>query len=112
MHIATSLSPGDPNPAGFIPLQIAGYVLPLCTNVMVTGLIIYAIWNTVQRPAREPNTILPATTHLLWSVTAIIVESGLLYLVFQLVFVVFTALNNPVQEIIAMMAVQIYVSPQ
>ena len=79
---------------------------------MVTGLIIYAIWNTVQSPARESNTILPTTTHLLWSVTAVLVESGVLYLVVQLVFVVLTALNHPAQETVAMMAVQIYVSQQ
>ena len=41
---------------------------------------------------------------------AIVVESGLLYLVTQVVFVVLFALGHPAQAILAVIAVQIYVS--
>lgn len=43
------------------------------------------------------------------SVTSLMVESGMLYLTVQLVFVVLFALNHPAQPIMVSIAVQIYV---
>lgn len=45
-------------------------------------------------------------------VIKIIVESGALYLVTQLIFVVLFAIKHPAQAIVAVMAVQIYVCIQ
>ena len=107
-HIAISLSPEDEPPAAFIPLQTAGYVLPLCTNIMATGIILYGIWRTT---ASRDTTIkmLPSTWRMSRAAMATVVESGLLYLVVQLILVVVTALGHPAQGVVAVMAVQIYV---
>ena len=86
-------------------------MLPLIANFLLTVLIAGRIWWLTRgsaeyavppRGARSPG----------FRATMIVVESGVLYLVVQLVFVVLTALNHPAQETVAMMAVQIYVSQQ
>ena len=51
-----------------------------------------------------------STTRLARNAIAIIVESGALYLATQLVFVVLVNTTQPAQAIVAVMAVQIYVS--
>ena len=108
-HIAISLSPEDEPPIAFIPLQTAGYVLPLCTNIMATGIILYGIWRTTV--SRDNITkILPSTWRMSRTAMMMVVESGLLYLLVQLILVVLTALEHPAQGIVAVIAVQIYVS--
>ena len=103
------LTPTSPvPPAAIVPLTTAGYALPLCTNVMATGLISFKIWHTTR--LRKGDAALHSTTRLARNAIAIIVESGALYLATQLVFVVLVNTTQPAQAIVAVMAVQIYVS--
>ena len=107
-HIALTLSSSDELPTAFFQLQTAGYVLPLCTNAMATAIILYGIRRTT--PSHDsPTSIIPQTQHLSRAIMVMVVESGALYLVVQLVLVVLTALDHPAQSIIGVMAVQIYV---
>ena len=60
VHLVLSLDPTSPvPPTDLVPLTLAGYSLPLCTNVMATGLItlvddsIHTRWQ-VQPPRHEP----------------------------------------------------------
>ena len=107
-HIALSLSPKSEPPAAFIPLQTAGYVLPLCTNVIATGMILCGIWRMTASSDSSMKTF-PHKSRASRAAVAMVVESGFLYLVVQVVLVVLTALENPAQGMVAVMAVQIYV---
>ena len=94
-------------PAAIVPLTTAGYALPLCTNVIATGLIVYKIWQAsgaVNGVAPRPSMARTAR-----AATAIVVESGVLYLVTQLVFVILVGIKHPAEAIVGVMAVQIYV---
>lgn len=106
-HLVLALDPTAPAPPSYIiPLGLAGYCLPLCTNVMVTSLIVYRIWSS--------SSIMPGSTETVtqsvpYRAIMLIVESGMLYLVTQLVYVILFAMNHPAVGIVAVMAVQIYV---
>ncbi|PIL23344.1 hypothetical protein GSI_14655 [Ganoderma sinense ZZ0214-1] len=106
VHYVVTLDPTSPTPPKpMLPLTLAGYSLPLCTNLMATTLIIARIWwlsrGTVGEGFRSARTISR-------SAIATIVESGALYLAVQLAYVVLLALEIPVDAIIAVMACQIY----
>ena len=110
-HFIARLSSTSPVPPdAVVPLTTAGYALPLCTNVMATGLIVYKIWRTAYYtvPGTSDST-LEGTTRVAHSAMSIVVESGMLYLATQLVFVVLVSIKHPAQAIVAVMAVQIYV---
>lgn len=81
-----------------VPVGLASFVLPLCVNVITTTLVIARI------------SYLDSTA---WSggkhVTHVMLQSGVLYTLVQLVFVVLYAMQHPAQQIIVPMAVQIYV---
>ncbi|KAI0284116.1 hypothetical protein BC826DRAFT_168598 [Russula brevipes] len=102
IHPMTNLTPP------LIRLSLAGFVLPLCTNVLVTTLIAARIWYISPRKMsdllgrRVPTG--PARAAI-----DIVVESGVLYLAVQLVFVTLLAIRHPAQAIVGPMAVQIYV---
>jgi hypothetical protein len=110
---ARRLLSADPSaplaPASIVPLLTAGYVLPLVTNVLVTVLIVLRIWylspagNQQLRGISTPSRIARRATDSL-------VESGALYMVTQIIFVVLFVIGHPAQAIIAVIAVQIYVS--
>ena len=91
-------------PAFLVPLGLAAYTLPLCTNVIVTALIAGRIWY-MMREIRDAD--MPTKTGR--AAIDIIVESGMLYLAIQLVYVTLFALRLPAQTIASHMAVQIYV---
>lgn len=110
-HFVLMLSPSSPvPPAAIVPLGMAGYVLPLATNAMATALIVAKLWLTASRAEKRVGTRMRGTARAAQRAVAIIVESGLLYLVTQLVFVVLFGLGHPAQAILAVIAVQIYVS--
>ena len=106
-HVVVVTPPHDAGPpASIVPLGIAGYTLPLATNVMTTGLILLQIWRTASgSAARFANTIKLAA-----GATAIIVESGLLYLAVQLIFVVLVAIQSDAIDVVSGIASQVYVS--
>ncbi|EMD39639.1 hypothetical protein CERSUDRAFT_81022 [Gelatoporia subvermispora B] len=107
VHLVVAVAPTAPvAPAALVPLGTAGYALPLCTNVMVTSLIVGRIWWTSRGAAK--NAALRSTISTTRKAMNIVVESGALYLVAQLILVVLFALGHPAQAIVAVMAVQIY----
>ncbi|GJE85466.1 hypothetical protein PsYK624_015450 [Phanerochaete sordida] len=88
-----------------VPLGLASFVLPLCTNVLVTGLMIGRIWY-MSRGAGEIYKITGngATRKAIH----VMVESGALYFVVQLVFVVVYGMNHPSAVIMIVIATQTY----
>lgn len=105
-HLVLTTNPTSPAPPpAVVPLGLAGYILPMCTNAMVTFLIVFKIWHSSRG--------LPGTSEFVGRGAArqamgLMVESGLLYLLAQLVYVVLFALKLPAVDIAAVMAVQIY----
>lgn len=95
-------------PSSLLSLALAGFVLPLCSNIIVTTLIAVRIWYLSPRKARDAHgTRFPADTGR--AAIDIVIESGMLYLVVQLIFVILFAMRHPAQDVAGMMAVQIYV---
>ena len=95
-------------PPFLIPLGFATFSLPLGTNVIVTTLICARIWYLSPRKARDMRSAyFPTGTGQ--AIIKIVVESGMLYLVVQLILVVLLAIGIPAQAIVAVIAVQIYV---
>ena len=74
---------------------------------MVTSLIVSRLWFTSRDISGSPLQIGEGITR---RAMMLIIESGFLYLLFQLIFVVLFAIQNPAEAILAVMAVQIYVS--
>lgn len=97
-------------PPALVPLGFAGYALPLVTNVLTTFLIVVRLWHTARAADARYGGRMAGTARVAQTAVAIIVESGALYLAAQLVLVVLFALEHPAQAIVAVMAVQIYVS--
>jgi hypothetical protein len=80
----------------------------LVTNVFVTTLIAMRIWYLSPRKAHDQHsTQFPTGTGR--AAIDIVIESGMLYVAVQLVFVVLFAIRHPAQGIVGVIAVQIYV---
>ena len=83
-------------------------IIVLCANVTVTTLIAARIWYVSPNRRRDtlatsfPNKTAPAAI-------AIIIESGMLYLVMQIIFVVLFAIRHPAMYAITDIAEQITV---
>jgi hypothetical protein len=110
LRLLLRISPKIPPiaPASLVPLGLAGFALPLCTNVIVTTLIAMRIWYLSPRKLRDTRSSqFPTGTGR--TTIEIVVESGMLYLAVQLVFVVLFAIRHPAQGIVGVIAVQIYV---
>ena len=109
LDLLITINPTSPTPPPeLVPLGLAGYTLPLCTNIIVTSLIVYRIWSTSRAVPDSPlDSIGSSVTR---RAMMLIIESGALYLLFQLVFVVLFAIPHPAEAILAVMTVQIYVS--
>ena len=110
-HVVVTLDPTAPfAPTFIVPLGIAGYSLPLVTNVIATALIVHKLWWMLRAGEDETLTISSSAGRMVKNAAAIIVESGLLYLVAQLVVVVLFSLGHLAQPIAVFITVQIYVS--
>ena len=95
-------------PPSLRPLTIAAFSLPLGTNVAVTSLIAARIWYLSPRKARNMGGAqFPTRTGQ--AAINIVVESGMLYLAVQLVFVILFVIGHPAQGFVGLIAVQIYV---
>ena len=78
---------------------------------MATVFIVARLWAILGRAAREPVAGLYRSARSTGrTAVAIVVESGLLYLVTQLIFVVLYSIQHPAIAIQTVIAVQIYVS--
>jgi hypothetical protein len=78
----------------------------LVTNVLVTTLIAVRIWYLSPRKVGDMRGAQFRTGR---ATIEIIVESGMLYLAVQLVFVILFSIQHPAQGIVGVIAVQIYV---
>jgi hypothetical protein len=108
LHLIIITDPTSPAPpAAVAALGLAGYILPLATNVVVTFLIVYRIWISSRIVKESPVVIGQGASH---RAMMLIIESGALYLIIQFVFVVLFAIQHPALGIVAVMATQIYVS--
>ncbi|KAI9510099.1 hypothetical protein F5148DRAFT_1339486 [Russula earlei] len=92
IHLLLRIDPTSPiAPPSLVPLGLASFVLPLCTNVLVTVLIAGRYLVPLPKAAID-----------------IVIESGMLYLVVQLIFVILFAIRHPAQGVVGVIAVQIY----
>lgn len=108
LHLIIVTNPTSPAPpAAITALGLAGYILPLATNVVVTFLIVYRIWTSSRIVKESPVVIGQGASH---RAMMLIIESGALYLIIQFVFVVLFAIQHPALGIVAVIATQIYVS--
>lgn len=106
LHLIITTDPTSPAPPPAITtLGLAGYILPLATNVVVTFLIVYRIWISSRIVKESPVVIGQGASH---RAMMLIIESGALYLIIQFVFVVLFAIQHPALGIVAVMATQIY----
>jgi hypothetical protein len=102
------INPNSPIPPSLVPLGVAAFSLPLGTSVIVTTLICARIWYLSPRKARDMRSAqFPTGTGQ--AIIKIVVESGILYLAVQLILVVLFAIGHPALDIVAVIAVQIYV---
>ncbi|KAJ7605362.1 hypothetical protein DFH06DRAFT_1252927 [Mycena polygramma] len=108
--LVLSINPTAPQaPAAIVPVGTAGFSISLCLNLIVSTLIVARIWHVSHQNR------LHGISHAVSSVQraiGIIVESGLLFLAAQFVFVVLFAIAHPAQAILVPIATQIYgISP-
>ena len=109
LHLLLRINPNSPiAPPSLVPLGLAAFSLPLATNVVVTTLIAARIWYLSLRNARNVGSA-QFSTRTGQATIDIVVDSGMLYLVVQFVFVVLFAIGHPAQGIVGVIAVQIYV---
>lgn len=93
-------------PKAIAPLGTSSFALSLCLNIIVTAMIIGRIWWV----ARGIETVRSTTREYVHTVTAMLIESGALFLAVQLCVVVTFALGNPAQAVVVPIALQVYVS--
>lgn len=106
LHLIIVTDPTSPAPPPAITtLGLAGYILPLATNIVVTFLIVYRIWISSRIVKESPVVIGQGASH---RAMMLIIESGALYLIIQFVFVVLFAIQHPALGIVAVIATQIY----
>ncbi|KAG2745487.1 hypothetical protein P692DRAFT_20955139 [Suillus brevipes Sb2] len=108
--LVLSINPTSPvPPTEIVPLTTAGYALPLCTNIMVTGLIAGRLWYLSRIPIIDEH-----GKPVVLKIAAggrpmmLIIESGALYMVTQLIFVVLVAIRNPAEAVLSLAGTQIY----
>ncbi|KAF8499549.1 hypothetical protein F5888DRAFT_84798 [Russula emetica] len=108
LHLLLRINPNSPiAPPSLVPLGLAAFSLPLGTNVIVTTLIATRIWYLSPRNARNMRGAqFPSRTGQ--AAIDIVVESGMLYLAVQLIFVILFAIRHPAQGIVGVIAVQTY----
>jgi len=94
-------------PAGLMPWGLCSFIVLICGNAIVTTLIVVRIW---QLSPHKRCDMLGANFQRETGLGAIIIiiESGMLYLVAQIVFCILFAINHPAQDIVGSMAVQVY----
>ncbi|EKM56811.1 uncharacterized protein PHACADRAFT_254136 [Phanerochaete carnosa HHB-10118-sp] len=102
------IAPTSPSPPPAAqPLVFAAYILPLIANFMLTVLIAGRIWwltgiNTYT------VTSLTGRKSIAFKTAMIIIESGVLYFVVQLVYLTVFAVGNSSDQLMSLVAVQVY----
>ncbi|GJE85482.1 hypothetical protein PsYK624_015610 [Phanerochaete sordida] len=86
-------------PAALLPLGKAIFILPLCTNMLVTGKILLRLWWV----SRAVGTASAARRAM-----HVVIESGLLYFLVQLIFVIVYCMKNEAAMFMIAVVVQTY----
>ncbi|KAG2130828.1 uncharacterized protein EDB93DRAFT_67460 [Suillus bovinus] len=106
LHLVILMDPTAPAPPlATVGLGLAGYILPLATNFVVTFLIVYRIRISSNVVKESPIVIGQGASH---RAMMLIIESGALYLITQFVFVILFSIQHPAQGIVAVIATQVY----
>ena len=113
-HLVITKDPTSPlPPPAIIPLGLATYSLPLATNVITTGLIVgklrWMLHSTVLAGGRSTG-MFQRGYGAVQRAAGIFIESGVLYLITQLILVVLFSIDHPANLIVSEIAVQVYVS--
>jgi len=110
LGILLNIDPDAPMaPNEIVPLGVAGFTLPLVTNFLITFLIVGRIYYLGSyRRKFATGTVWSSSSDKLNKASAILIESGTIYLVVQLVLVILFAIHHPAQGIVAGIAVQVY----
>ncbi|KAJ7909917.1 hypothetical protein B0H13DRAFT_1877233 [Mycena leptocephala] len=100
-----SVSGGEAEPVYYItlPLATTGFSLSMCVNTLVTGLIAGKIW--IFRDEGEKNEDEPYN-----HVITLMVESGLMNFVIQLLYLVLNLLENPAFSLVETCTVHFYLT--
>lgn len=93
------------------PLVLAAYILPLIANFMLTVLIAGRIWWLTRGVDSYAVTSLTGRKSVAFKAAMIIIESGALYFVVQLIYLTVFAVGNSSDQLMSLVAVQIYVRP-
>jgi len=91
-------------PTIVVPLGTASFALSLAVNFLTTSLIIGRIWYM----ARGTSITRRDRNDAVRIATGVIIESGALFFMFQLLFVVLFAIQHPAQAVAIEMCIQIY----
>ncbi|KAJ7473975.1 hypothetical protein FB451DRAFT_1035091, partial [Mycena latifolia] len=108
--LVLSISPTAPQaPAAIVPVGDAAFAMSLILNFMTSSLIVGRIWY-MSRENRMQG--IPHSKTSIQRALEIVIESGLLFLAAQFVFVVLFAMAHPAQAVVEPVATQIYgISP-
>jgi len=99
-----TINPTAPQvPAALVPIGDADFALSLILNFMVSSLIVGRIWWMTRQ-----GTLSHSSTSIQKAV-GIVIESGLLFLTIQFIFVILFAIAHPAQAVVEPIATQIYV---
>jgi hypothetical protein len=95
-------------PASVVRWNSVVFIAKVCANLMVTVLIVVRMWYLSPRKRRD---FLGAnlSTGTGWAAIVIVIESGVLYLVAQIIPLILYAIRHPALGLVSSMSVQIYV---
>ncbi|KAJ7167067.1 hypothetical protein C8R46DRAFT_1272326 [Mycena filopes] len=103
--LVNAIDPTAPQvPATLVPIGDADFALSIILNFLVSALIVGRIW-WMTRGSPIPQ----SKTSSVQRAAGLIIESGLLFLAVQFVFVILFAIAHPAQAVIEPLATQIYV---
>ncbi|KAF8463548.1 hypothetical protein DFH94DRAFT_817779 [Russula ochroleuca] len=94
-------------PASVVRWNSVVFIAKVCANLMVTVLIVVRMWYLSPRKRRD---FLGAnlSTGTGWAAIVIVIESGVLYLVAQIIPLILYAIRHPALGLVSSMSVQIY----
>ena len=108
--LVVQLAPTAPSPPPAVqPLIFAAYILPLIAHFMLTGLIAGRIWWMTRGTNYLGATVKGRRKSAAFKAAMIIIESGVLYFVVQLIYLTVFAVGNSSDQLMSLVAVQIYV---
>lgn len=98
-----------PPPSWFLPLGTAGFSLSLAANALVTVILVGGIWRTIRQTRKFLPTHTKVYTASLHPIGTMFIQSGILMVVAQTVYVLFFKLNTSPFWMVEGPVVMIYV---